>query len=198
MKKIILIFIVSIYSINNSNAQTTQTDWAKLIINHNLSINNILAKEKPANMNINSFVMKLFNGESQISDKSKSEINKLNEPLKKYGLELANKLNIVYENDSDLITLSLFPPDVTFDADGNLQTTLSGITGDEVLECALAAIGADLLFGVGGLSAKEGVKWSVKAITKAVKVIGTRALGPIGAGIAIGTFGYCMYQAYLD
>lgn len=194
MKKVIFGLIATdLFSIN-STGQTTKESWLKMVENQKVNIDRILNSEKSKDIDLNKFKESLFIGESKLSEKSKSEINTLNEPLKRYGKELASKLQLTNLDDSDLITLSLFPPDVTIGNDDNFYYTTNGdITGDEIFNCALIAIGADLLYSAGGVSG--GTKWTVKAITKAVKSIATRFLGPIGAGIAVGTFGYCLYQA---
>ena len=56
-------------------------------------------------------------------------------------------------------------------------------------KCAAAAIGADLLYSLaeGGAS-----KWTKKALTKLVKKVASRFLGPIGVGIAVVSFGLCI------
>lgn len=194
MNKVIFSLIATVLISFNSTAQTTKESWLKMIENHKVNIDRILNSEKPKDVELNKFKENLFIGKSKLSEKANSEISILNEPLKKYGRELASRLQMSDIDDSDMITLSLFPPDVTVGNDDNLYYTTNGdITGDEIFNCALIAIGADLLYSAGGVSG--GTKWTVKAITKAVKSIATRFLGPIGAGIAVGTFGYCIYQA---
>lgn len=197
MKKIIFGLIAIILISLNSTAQTSKKDWQKMIENHKFNVDKILNSEKPKEIDLNKFKENLFTGKNKLSEKSKSEINNLNEPLKEYGKELAHQLKLENLDDNDIISLSLFPPDVTIGNDENLYYTTNGvITGDEIFNCALIAIGADLLYSAGGVSG--GTKWTIKAITKAVKSIATRFLGPIGVGIAVGTFGYCLYEASLN
>ena len=65
------------------------------------------------------------------------------------------------------------------------------VTQDYV-NCAIAAIGVDLAAGFSFSSAKT---WGKAAIKKAFKAIAQRVLGPIGVALAVGSFGYCMYEA---
>ncbi len=60
---------------------------------------------------------------------------------------------------------------------------------EDVGRCAAAAVGADLLYSLaeGGAS-----KWTKKALTKLVKKVTSRFLGPIGVGIAVVSFGLCL------
>lgn len=59
------------------------------------------------------------------------------------------------------------------------------------VECALAAIGADAIWAIGGTSASS---WSKAAMKIAFKKIAPRFLGPWGVAIAIISFGICMSQ----
>ena len=197
MKGIILGLIATVFIGFNSKAQTSKESWLLMIENHKVNVDRILNSDKPEDVELNKFKENLFIGKSVLSEKSNAEISNLNEPLKRYGIELARKLNITDFDESDLISLALFPPDISIgDDEGIYYTTNGDITGQEVFNCALIAIGADLLYSAGGVAG--GVKWTVKAITKVVKSIGVRFLGPLGVGIAVGTFGYCIYQASLD
>jgi hypothetical protein len=67
----------------------------------------------------------------------------------------------------------------------------------EVGTCALAAIGADLLYGT-AFTGKEATKWTVKAISKTFNAIASRALGAVGVGIAAAVFSYCLYEQSND
>lgn len=59
----------------------------------------------------------------------------------------------------------------------------------DVGHCAAHAIGVDILFSLGTSAA---VTWSKAAIKKAFKTVAKRALGPIGAAIAVADFGFCL------
>jgi hypothetical protein len=69
------------------------------------------------------------------------------------------------------------------------------IDGGEVLDCALAAIGADALFAFGGSTATA---WTAAAVTKAFSAVAKRFLGPVGVAIAVVSFGICISHESLD
>lgn len=60
-----------------------------------------------------------------------------------------------------------------------------------VFDCGMEALGVDFLFAAGTSITKT---WSVAIIKKAFKSIAQKALGPVGAAIAVGSFGWCLYQ----
>lgn len=63
------------------------------------------------------------------------------------------------------------------------------ITSQDIFNCGMAAIGADILWALGSSNAS---KWSKKAIKKAFGVVAKRALGPVGVAIAVVSFGTCL------
>lgn len=69
------------------------------------------------------------------------------------------------------------------------------ITAAEVGYCAAVAIGADILWALGGSSASA---WTIPAMKKAFGAVAKRFLGPIGVAIAVVTFGICLYDASMD
>ncbi len=68
------------------------------------------------------------------------------------------------------------------------------VTWKDYARCAMVAIGADVLWSLGGSSAKT---WSKSAMRKAFKIVAKRFLGPIGVAISVVTFGVCIGEAYL-
>ena len=66
---------------------------------------------------------------------------------------------------------------------------------NEVLDCALAAIGADALFAFGGSTATA---WTAAAVTKAFSAVAKRFLGPVGVAIAVVSFGICISHESLE
>lgn len=62
-----------------------------------------------------------------------------------------------------------------------------------IMDCGLQAIGMDIFYGISQSAAKT---WSVKVIIKAFGTVAKKAIGPIGAAIAVGEFSYCMYKKY--
>lgn len=81
----------------------------------------------------------------------------------------------------------------------NLSTMLftpsyaKDVTYSDYLDCAIRAIGLDLISSSTGSTLKS---WSKFAIKKAFPVIIKRALGPIGVAIAVASFSYCLYHKY--
>ncbi len=63
---------------------------------------------------------------------------------------------------------------------------------NKAFDCALKALGADLLSSIGGSSLKT---WGKAAIKRAVKILAKKALGPIGAAICVAEFVYCMSKS---
>lgn len=59
----------------------------------------------------------------------------------------------------------------------------------EVGHCALHALGADIVFSLASSSATF---WTVTSLKVAFKTVAKRALGPIGAAIAVVDFGLCL------
>jgi hypothetical protein len=75
------------------------------------------------------------------------------------------------------------------------QSNVPEITPAEVGTCAMIAIGADVLWALGGSSASS---WTKKAMKKAFGAVAKRMLGPIGVAIAVVTFGICLAKEAQD
>ena len=60
-----------------------------------------------------------------------------------------------------------------------------------VFDCALEAIGADIFTNAVAFAK---AKWSKVIIKKNFKTVAKRALGPVGVGIAVAEFGWCLYR----
>mgnify|MGYP007043343786 CR=1 FL=1 len=58
------------------------------------------------------------------------------------------------------------------------------------IQCAVEAIGLDVIYSVATLGFKKAAK---KGIKKAIRKIATKFLGPVGVGIAVAEFAWCMY-----
>lgn len=72
-------------------------------------------------------------------------------------------------------------------------TPCHAVNFSEVMDCGLQAIGMDIFYGLSQSVAKT---WSVKVIIKAFGTVAKKAIGPIGAAIAVGEFSYCMYKKH--
>ena len=60
------------------------------------------------------------------------------------------------------------------------------------VKCAIVAIGADILFALGGSTASS---WTLAAMKKAFGAVAKRMLGPIGVAFAVVSFGVCMAES---
>jgi hypothetical protein len=69
------------------------------------------------------------------------------------------------------------------------------LDANDYIRCAAIAIGADVLWALGGSSASA---WTVPAMKKAFGAVAKRMLGPIGVAIAVVSFGVCIAEAYYD
>jgi hypothetical protein len=74
-------------------------------------------------------------------------------------------------------------------------TQQNELTWAEIRNCAIIAIGADVLWALGTSNAKT---WSKAAIKKAFKTAAQKALGPIGVAIALVSFGICLLNESQD
>lgn len=66
------------------------------------------------------------------------------------------------------------------------------LTAAEVGDCAMAAIGVDVIWALGESSATA---WSMSAMKRAFGAVAKRMLGPIGVAIAVVSFGLCLHAA---
>jgi hypothetical protein len=79
---------------------------------------------------------------------------------------------------------------------GTVATTQQNeLTLEEIGTCAAIAIGADILWALGGSNEK---KWTKEAIKKAFKTAAKRFLGPIGVAIALVSFSICIFNESQD
>lgn len=60
---------------------------------------------------------------------------------------------------------------------------------DDIIKCGMVAVGADLIYALQGSNLKT---WSKPLVKKAFKAVAQRALGPIGAAIAVVSFAVCL------
>lgn len=79
--------------------------------------------------------------------------------------------------------LNLFP----------INSASAKVTWAEVGACAIEAVGADILFS---FEQSTATVWTKAVIKKAFKTVAKRMLGPIGVGIAVVEFGWCLMRKY--
>ena len=121
-------------------------------------------------------------------DFSEDEIQEMLEENDADESQLVPLVMLICEDEVKLADL----PEIDDNHNNNLLPTpryAPKSTGNHVLDCAIKAIGADVLVS----AAQSGLKtWSKELIKKSFKVIAKRALGPIGAAIALVEFALCL------
>lgn len=70
-----------------------------------------------------------------------------------------------------------------------IPSAYAAVTWTDAGECALAAIGADIIHSFGQSAAKT---WSKAVIKKALKVAASKFIGPVGVFIMVAEFSLCM------
>jgi hypothetical protein len=197
MKKIFYSIIATVLLLNLSYGQTSNSDWTNMMENYRNLVENILSKECPKGMDIDKFKTSLIKGEMELSESNQEIILSYTEPLKRYGLEFANKNKLKSLEESDLIFYSSISPDIPVENGEILAAKVGtpGLTWADVGNCALAALGADALYSLAFSGASS---WSVAALTTTFSGVAKRFLGPIGVAIAVTTFGLCLADAYAN
>ena len=168
----------------------------------------ILNESKPKDISLSEYKMELISGKIGLPISQQNKILNATKPLIDYSSRLAKINSIPLDDLSSKIAFGgLYAPDDnlnskynenSFKADNKLSIIKSSalntkqvmkIDANDVLDCALAAIGADALGAFGGSFA---VSWSAAAMTKAFSAIAKRFLGPVGVAIAVVSFGICI------
>ena len=199
MKKIIFGLVATLIISLNSTAQTSSKDWLNMMESYKNSVTAVLSKECPKGMDVEKFRTSLILGENKLSSNGLAELTKLNSPLINYGKEFATKHKLELTDEASLIFYSSFSPDIVI-SNGELigakvGASGPGLTWAEVGNCALIALGADAAWA---WAAGSGTSWSMAALTTTFTGVAKRFLGPIGVGIAVGSFSYCLYQSYYN
>lgn len=77
---------------------------------------------------------------------------------------------------------------------GENETVSPLLNWNDVLDCAMEAIGADVFYALAASKPNVACVWTKKAIKKLVASVAKRVLGPAGVILAVGEFGYCLYR----
>lgn len=168
----------------------------------------ILNESKPKDISLSEYKMELISVKIGLPITQQNKILNATKPLIDYSSKLAKINSIPLDDLSSKIAFGgLYAPDDnlnskynenSFKVDNKLSITKSyasntkqvmKIDANDVLDCALAAIGADALWAFGGSSA---VSWTAAAMTNAFSAIAKRFLGPVGVAIAVVSFGICI------
>lgn len=125
--------------------------------------------------------------------------------IESLGFTEAEITQMVKENkgtEYDLVCLAIIIASNEMDHSENLSsirkcanpfisTCLANSLGTDITNCALDALGVNILTGLGQSTAKA---WTKAAITKAFKTVASKFLGPIGVAITLISFTICMHQ----
>lgn len=99
----------------------------------------------------------------------------------------------VNENENQEYQLAPFVP-AGFVPIGENETVSPLLNWHDVLDCAMEAIGADVVYALVAAKPNVACVWTKKAIKKLMTGVAKRMLGPVGAIIALGEFSYCLYS----
>jgi hypothetical protein len=193
-----ILFVALLVSYGYVHAQTSQSDWKKLMIETQSQIKAVLSDYCPVDITVDSFKIALINGQRTLPESAETRLAELVKPLSNYGNEVIKRHNLVLDADdveSDVFYYSGVSPDNPVD---NNVPILAGyeIAGREAsgsvggtLDCVAHALGVD---AIAMFSQSSASSWTWPAIKKAFKSIAKRLLGPIGVAIAVIDFGLCM------
>ena len=224
MKKIFLICLtVFLFSCqkddktNNTNdTLLSQKAYYTMLKDINTQFELILNETKPTDLSIEEYKTALVSGKIVLSLNQQNKILKATEPLIDYSTKLAKMNSISIDDLSSKIALGgLYSPNDNLNSKFNTNSfqvytdspikksnevnskpiMKNNLETNEVLDCALAAIGADALFAFGGSTATA---WTAAAVTKAFSAVAKRFLGPVGVAIAVVSFGICISHESLE
>ncbi len=199
---------------NDTIIPKDQASYNSMLENLNSNIDKILNESKPSYLSLKEYKKNLLDGSMKISSSQQNRIFKASQQLIDYGTALAIKNNLKIDNVEDAIALgALYGPNdnlqtkyakSTFQLDKGLPVNKSyslgsnmaqvELTTDEAIDCALNALGVNLLYSASELA----TNWTAVNIVKSFSTIAKRALGPIGVTIAVVSFSYCIYQKAND
>lgn len=191
-----LVACVSLLCLNNIMfAQVSFERWHSVMSDSKDVVESVLQKECPVGMDINKFRWQVVNGEVELSESGQKSIVAVSENLKDLGNQIAEANNLYPEDELESILYSSFSPTLVIEkgellsSSGSMQSKLNW---NEVAGCALAAVGADVLWALGQSTAST---WAVPMMIKAFKKVAIKVLGPIGVAITAVSFGLCLYAA---
>ena len=220
MKKTLLILLtIFLFScqkednaINTNDSLLSQKAYYTMLKDINFQFEIILNESKPKDLSIEEYKTALISGKIGLSSSQQNKILNATKPLIDYSNTLT-KINSLSIDDlgSKIALGGMYSPNDNLNSKFNAKSfqayneslksnalnakQIMRIDGGEVLDCALAAIGADALFAFGGSTATA---WTAAAVTKAFSAVAKRFLGPVGVAIAVVSFGICISHESLD
>ncbi len=222
MKKTLLILLtIFLFScqkedntINSNDSLLSQKAYYTMLKDINFQFEMILNESKPKDLSIEEYKTALISGKIGLSSSQQNKILNATKPLIDYSNKLVkiNSLSID-DLDSKIALGGMYSPNDNLNSKFNAKSfqaynessiiksnaldtkQIMRINGNEVLDCALGAIGADAFFAFGASTATS---WTAAAVTKAFSAVAKRFLGPVGVAIAVVSFGICISHAALD
>jgi hypothetical protein len=201
-------------TINSTEKLISQKEYVTMLKDINTQYEQILNESKPKNISISEYKTALITGKIELNLGQQNRMLNATKPLIDYSTKLAKINSIKIEDLESLIALGgMYSPNDNLDSKYNensfksykkLSTVQSNvinskqvmkIDANEVLDCALTAIGADAIWALGPSSASA---WTAAAMTKAFSAIAKRFLGPVGVALAVVTFGLCIAHQTTD
>lgn len=201
-------------TINSSEKLISQKEYVTMLKDINTQYEQILNESKPKNISISEYKTALITGKIELNLGQQNRILNATKPLIEYSTKLAKINSVKIEDLGSLIALGgMYSPNDNLDSKYNensfksykeLSTIQSNtinskqvmkIDANEVLDCALTAIGADAVWALGPSAASA---WTAAAMTKAFSAIAKRFLGPVGVALAVVTFGLCIAHQTTD
>lgn len=189
-----------------------------MIVNVNGQINSILLKTKPSNMTIEEYKRNLLAGKATLSLYQQKDIIDACNPVIKYGNLIAGNKDSESDEISSFLALgALNSNNIKIDSVGSIHGTsyyrdqigsmmsanethlVEPLQPDSILEiswgnardCAAASLGIDALWALGTSSSSS---WSLAALRTVFTKAASRFLGPVGVGIAVVSFTYCILK----
>ena len=222
MKKILFIllsvFLFSCqkedYTINSSEKLISQKEYVTMLKDINTQYEQILNESKPKNLSISEYKKALVTGKIELTLGQQNRMLNATKPLIDYSTKLAKINSIKIDDLESLIALGgMYSPNDNLNTKYNENSFRSynelsivqsnamntkqviKIDANEVLDCALTAIGADAVWALGPSSASA---WTAAAMTKAFSAIAKRFLGPVGVALAVVSFSLCIAHQTTD
>lgn len=194
--------------ISSNDEILSQKAYYTMLKDINAQFDLILNESKPKDLSLSEYKMDLIKGKIGLTLTQQNKILNATKPLIDYSTKLAKINSIPLEDLSSKIAFGgLYAPNDNLNSKYNENSFKAGnklsiiksnalntkqimkIDANDVLDCALASIGADALWAFQGSSAAS---WTAAAMTKAFTSIAKRFLGPVGVAIAVVSFGLCI------
>ena len=222
MKKILFITLsILLFScqkeddiINSSEKLISQKEYVTMLKDINTQYEQILNESKPKNLSISEYKKALVTGKIELTLGQQNRMLNATKPFIDYSTKLAKINSVKIDDLESLIALGgMYSPndnlntkynENSFKSYNELSIVQSNsmntkqvmkIDANEVLDCALTAIGADVVWALGPSSASA---WTAAAMTKAFSAIAKRFLGPVGVALAVVSFSLCIAHQTTD